>query len=96
MEGEVKSWNAGLDYWVRFPLNKDISLPFVSHLFRINKPREMVRETVILFQISAMSIKQKSSNVTAGGGADYNLGKGTRIAAGCIMIISDKSEYENN
>jgi hypothetical protein len=81
IEGEVKSWNAGFDYWVRFPWNKDISLPFVARVWNQQSKRDGSGDSN---DNSNFSYEHKTEyfNVTAGGGVDFILSKGTRIATG--------------
>jgi len=94
MAGEVNSWNAGFDYWVRFPLNKDISLPFILGVWH----KQIKRDGSGSFG-SGMDLsyrhQEENTGVTAGGGADLNLNSGARIAAGLYYDYSQKKQNMN-
>jgi len=81
MDGEVKSWNAGLDYWVRFPLNKDVSLPFVISISHKKTERDGSGNSNTGFNLTYKH-QTEDTNATIGGGTDFNLSKGSRIAIG--------------
>jgi hypothetical protein len=89
-EGDVKGWNVGGDLWVRYPLNKDLSLPF---LFKINyqdKTRDASRCCVGIGDIYGLGNggsgdyenREKHFQIEVGGGVDKGFTTGTRIAAG--------------
>jgi hypothetical protein len=79
--GDVKGWNTGLDYWVRFPLNKDVSLPFIISVYHKQIKRDGSGDSNSGFNFS-YEHKSEDTNYTAGGGADFILKKDIRIAIG--------------
>jgi hypothetical protein len=94
MKGEVNGWNAGFDYWVRFPLNKDISLPFVVSVLRKQTKRDGSGNSNTAHNLS-YEHKTEYFNATIGGGADDILSRGTRIAAGLYYDYLQSSQDVN-
>jgi hypothetical protein len=95
MEGDVKGWKAGGDLWLRYPLAKDLSLPFLVKIDYQKKTREGDGPGFDIFSGINFDYKnrEKIFQVEVGGGIDKELVKGTRIAAG---IYYDYLQYEND
>ena len=78
MRGDIKGWLVGGDFWLRYPLNKDLSIPFVLKMEYQKKTRDGDAPE------AGWTYKNKEENlqIEVGGGLDKELVKGTRIAAG--------------
>jgi len=81
--GDVKGWNIGGDFWLRYPLANDLSLPFLLRVDYQDKTRDGVG-----FRIDGnpnyypYKSKEQNLHLEAGGGVNKDFNKGTRIAAG--------------
>ena len=84
MEGRVKGWGAGIDAWLRYPVNKSMSLPFVASFDYQTKKRDGSGPGVddLSQWRGEYDHKEKNMKLEAGGGVDYQLAKGTKIASG--------------
>lgn len=99
--GDVKGWNIGSDFWLRYPLSKDLSFPF---LVKINY-REKTRDASGWGMGSIFSLgvsgsgsyknEEKSLQIEAGGGLEKELKKGARIATGIYYnYLKNKDNFE--
>ena len=87
--GDVKGWSLGSDLWLRYPLSKDLSLPF---LLKINYQKKTKtgegsgEGSALGFGAGSGTGEYKSHEknfqVDIGGGVDKEFNKGTRVAAG--------------
>jgi hypothetical protein len=84
MDGKVKGWGIGIDAWLRYPFNKSMTLPFVVSFDYQEKKRNGSGPGE--FDLSPWrgeyEHKEKNMKLEAGGGVDYQLAKGTKIASG--------------
>ena len=96
LDGDVSGWKIGGDFWLRYPVNEALSLPFVVRADYGNLQRN--GSAVGQFDVAVggpppllaiavplgwdYSSNQKAFNVEAGGGLDIALSKSTRVAAG--------------
>ena len=83
--GNVKGWNIGGDFWLRYPLANDLSLPFLLRVDYQKKTRNGEGTGEGTFSSSLnypYESKEKSLHLEAGGGVNKDFDKGTRIAAG--------------
>jgi hypothetical protein len=83
--GDVKGWNIGGDFWLRYPLANDLSLPFLVRIDYQAKTRNgdgPGQGTIPPSFNYPYESKEKSFHLEAGGGVNKDFGKGTRIAAG--------------
>jgi hypothetical protein len=81
MKGEVAGWNIGCDYWVRFPFDKDFSIPFLVSIEHKRIKRDGSGNSNEPSKVNYEN-ETENSYITAGGGADFNLNKSTKIAVG--------------
>ncbi len=83
--GDVKGWNIGGDFWLRYPLANDLSLPFLVRIDYQAKTRngegqgEGTFSPLLNYPYES---KERSLHLEAGGGVNKDCGKGTKIAAG--------------
>ena len=81
--GGVKGWRIGGDVWARYPLDNNLSLPFLARIDFQKKTRD---GTGYRFDGNPNNYpyesKDENLHIEAGGGVDKDFGKGTRIAAG--------------
>jgi hypothetical protein len=83
--GDVKGWNIGGDFWLRYPLANDLSLPFLVRIDYQAKTRNGEGQgdgTFSPLLNYPYESKERSLHLEAGGGVNKDFGKGTRIAAG--------------
>ncbi|MHB8773370.1 MAG: hypothetical protein ACYC7J_20460 [Syntrophales bacterium] len=79
MDGKVKGFNAGGDFWLRVPLSETSTLPFViSTEYRtIKRDGSRAGAAIVNYDHEATSLFIK-----AGGGIDFTPTKATRLATG--------------
>ena len=93
MDGDVDGWNWGLDFWLRFPLTTDVSMPFLIRVDYREKERDGSGNGaagINVAPIFAATIpltwdyesEEETLEITAGGGLDINASKQTKIAFG--------------
>ncbi len=95
MDGDVTGWSIGGDLWARYPLAKDLSLPFLVRLDFQEKNRDgegLGQGAFFPFVLRSES-QEQSLHLTIGGGVDKELSKGARIAAG-IYYNYLQGEYD--
>lgn len=97
MDGDVDGWNGGLDFWLRFPMTSDVSMPFLIRVDYREKERD--GSGTGAFGVSTdppggpgdgLSVpltwdyesKEETLEITAGGGLEINMSKETKIASG--------------
>ncbi len=97
MDGGVSGWSIESDFWLRYALSKDLSLPFLARIGFQKKTRDGSGQGFgFLYQDQNFDYKEKESSFYAeiGGGLDKELLKGTRIAAGFYYAyLDDKYGY---
>lgn len=81
MKGEVAGWNIGCDYWLRLPLSKDFSMPFLVSIVHKRITRDGSGNSNDSSRVSYEN-NTENTNVTTGGGADFYFNKSTKIAIG--------------
>jgi hypothetical protein len=85
MKGDVNGFNVGLDFWLRYPLRPNLSLPFLVRATYLYLDRDgagpgpVIEGTPYYFRYE--HVKRKGL-VEAGGGFDYTPCKGARVAGG--------------
>jgi hypothetical protein len=89
VKGDTKGWSIGSDFWLRYPLSNNLSLPFLLKIQYQEKTRDGGGNGINVggpldggtanFDYEN---KEKNLQVEAGGGVEKEFGKGTRIAAG--------------
>ena len=77
MRGDIEGWSVGGDFWLRYPLDKDLSIPFVLKMEYQKKTRDGE-----FLEIWKYKNTEEDLQIEVGGGLDKELVKGTRIAAG--------------
>jgi hypothetical protein len=99
--GDVKGWNVGGDFWLRYPLSKDLSIPFLVKINYQDKTRDASGSgTGDIFGFGIAGIgdyknKEKNFQIEAGAGLDKELTKGTRIAAGLYYnYLQSKNSFK--
>jgi hypothetical protein len=97
MDGGVSGWSIESDFWLRYALSKDLSLPFLARIGFQKKTRDGSGQGFgFLYDGQNFDYKEKESSLYAeiGGGLDKELLKGTRIAAGFYYAyLHDKYGY---
>ena len=81
IEGNVKGWNAGGDFWLRVPVSANMVLPFVVSAGYKQVKRDGAG-TAAWDEYINYDHRTKDIFVKVGGGMDYTPAKGTKIAAG--------------
>jgi hypothetical protein len=81
IEGDVKGWNAGGDFWLRVPVSSNMVLPFVvsAGYKKVQRDGAGMGEWDEYINYEH---ETKDIFVKVGGGMDYTPAKGTKIAAG--------------
>jgi len=85
MDSGVSGWSVESDFWLRYALSKDLSLPFLAKIEFQKKTWDGSGDGFgLLYQGQLFDYKAKESSFCAeiGGGLDKEFLKGTRIAAG--------------
>jgi len=97
MDGGVRGWSLESDFWLRYSVYKDLSLPFLAKIGYQKKSRGGSGEGFgFLYQNQLFDYKAKEESFRAeiGGGLDYELKRGTRIASGIYYdYINDTYSY---
>jgi hypothetical protein len=97
MDGSVDGWSIESEFWFRYALSKDLSLPFLVKVEYQNKTRDGSGTGFgFLYQDQNFNYKEKESSFCAeiGGGLDKQFLKGTKIAAGIYYAyLEDKYGY---
>jgi hypothetical protein len=98
MDGDVKGWNIESEFWLRYFLSKDLSLPFLAKIGYQKKTRDGSGQGFgLLYQNQNFDYREKESffQLKIGGGLDKELIKGTRVAAGIYYAyLEDKYNYD--
>ena len=99
MDGEVKGWRIGGDFWLRYPLTKDLSLPFLIKVEYQKKSRDGDGPATGIFTPADIDYEneEKILQFEAGAGLDKELAKGTRIAGGIYYgYLKNKNNFMFN
>jgi hypothetical protein len=99
VKGDTKGWSIGSDFWLRYPLSNNLSLPFLLKIQYQEKTRDGNGNGINVggpldggtanFDYEN---KEKNLQVEVGGGVEKEFGKGTRIAAGIYYdFLQNKS-----
>jgi hypothetical protein len=98
MDGDVRGWSIGSEFWLRYALSKDLSLPFLVKIGYQEKKRDGSGQGFgFLYQGQNFDYgeMEKSFQAKIGGGLDKELVKGTKIAAGIYYAyLRDKYSYD--
>lgn len=82
-DGDVRGWNIGGDFWVRYPLKEDISLPFLLKVRGQKKTRDGDALGAGLFAGTAYYANRENNfQLEVGGGIDTKLFKDVKFAGG--------------
>lgn len=83
-KGDVTGWRIGGDLWLRYPLANDLSLPFLVRVDYQEKNRDGKGpgQLSLTGRNYSYESQEQSLGITAGGGLEKELAKGTKIAAG--------------
>lgn len=102
LKGDVKGWLVGGDLWLRYPLAKDLSLPFLLKTEYQKKTRDGSGPGGDPGMISGIpSIvgyknREKVFQIEVGGGVDKELHKGTIFAVGIYYnYFQNKSDFSD-
>ena len=97
MDGGVKGCSIESDFWLRYALSKDLSLPFLGRIGYQKKTWDGSGQGFgFLYQDQIFDYKVKESSFYAeiGGGLDKEFMKGTRIASGIYYdYLHEKNGY---
>jgi hypothetical protein len=96
LDGNVNGWNIGGDFWLRYPLAKDLSLPFLLRIDYQKKTRDGDGSGVGP-DLAGLSFdyknRERNFQLEVGGGVDKEFDKGTRVAAGIYYgFLQDKND----
>jgi len=90
MDGKVKGFNIGGDFWVRVPVNAKVVLPFVIGAEYGTIKRDGAG-------IDSYDHETKNLAIRVGGGVDFTPAKGTKLAAGLYYdYLSIKEDTWND
>ena len=101
MNGDIEGWSVGSDLFLRYPLGKDLTLPFLLKIGYQKKTRDGEGPG---FSSSGSGDwagdffkcknREKVFQIEVGGGADEELAKGARIAAGIYYgFFRNKNDF---
>jgi hypothetical protein len=97
MDGDVKGWRMGGEFWLRYPLSKGLSLPFVVRVDYEKKTRDgngLGLGPGFIGLSYDYKNRERLFQVETGGGLDKELNKGTRVAAGIYYnYIKERSDF---
>jgi hypothetical protein len=97
LDGNVKGWNMGGDFWLRYPLASGLSLPFLLKADYQKKTRDGDGPGVgpdLAGQSIDYKNRERNFQLEVGGGVDKEFGKGTKIAAGIYYgFLQDKNDF---
>jgi len=99
MDGEVKGWRIGGDFWLRYTLVKDLSLPFLIKVEYQKKSREGDGPATGIFGPANIDYEneEKILELETGLGLDKEFAKGTRIAGGIYYgYLKNKNNFMFN
>jgi hypothetical protein len=84
LNGDVTGWRIGGDVWARYPLAKDLSLPFLVRIDYQTKTRDGDGPGLLGLTGDNFPYKsqEQSLHIEMGGGLDKELSKGAKIAGG--------------
>jgi hypothetical protein len=88
LDGDIEGWKATGDLWLRYLLTNNISLPF-SVKVEYSKRTLMGRKAATVPGMNLMLLQEQRNafHINVGGGADKDLGKGTRLAGGDLLRL---------
>jgi hypothetical protein len=93
LRGEVEGWRIGGDLWLRYPLAKDLTVPFLVRIDYQTKTRDgsgIIPPGGALAGFQAdYDSKERSFDLEVGGGLDKEFSKGMRLAAGIYYDYND-------
>jgi hypothetical protein len=94
LNGGVHGWRIGGDLWLRYPLSKDLSLPFLLRADYQDKTRDgdgpgWGNNAGVNFDYKH---RERNLAITVGGGVDKVLGKDRRVAAGIYYNYLQRRE----
>lgn len=94
LDGSVEGWRVGGDLWVRYPLVDRWVLPFLVRIDYRDTGRDGDGPGSLAYAGRDFfdENRERSFEVMAGGGADVELTKGTRVAAGFYYNYRDIAE----
>lgn len=101
MDGNIKGWSIGGDLFLRYPLGKDLSLPFLLKIEYQKKTRDgdgvgFSSTGSGLYAGDPFNYKnnEKIFQSEVGGGVDKSLARGTKIAAGIYYgYFQNKNDF---
>jgi hypothetical protein len=96
MDGEVKGWRIGGDLFLRYPLAKDLILPFLLKIEYQKKTRDGDGLGFGTYAGQTFDYKNRERILQSemGGGIDKEFIKGTRIAAGIYYAyLQNKNDF---
>ena len=90
LDGDVDGWEWGADFWMRFPLTEDVSMPWLLRIAQSEKERDA--DGSGSFDISPVGVSiplnwdyevdEDTFEIVAGTGLDINLSSRTKLAFG--------------
>jgi len=88
--GDVEGWRIGGDLWLRYPLAKDLTVPFLVRIDYQTKTRDGDGLPIgFITGLTDYNSTERSFDLEVGGGLDKELAKGLRLAAGIYYGYGD-------
>jgi len=93
MDGDVNGWNWGLDFWLRFPVTDNVSMPLLFRVDYRDKERDGSGNGAVGVNVAPFfgatipltweyETEEETLEITAGGGLDIDVSKQSKIAFG--------------
>jgi hypothetical protein len=90
LDGDVDGWNWGTDFWMRFPLTEDVSMPWLFRIAQSEKERTTSGSgsfDISLVGVSTLldwdyDIEEDTFEIVAGTGLDINMTSRAKLAIG--------------
>jgi hypothetical protein len=92
LKGDVEGWRIGGDLWLRYPLSKDLTVPFLVRIDYQTKTRDgdgIIPLGILSGFRADYDSTERSFDLEVGGGLDKELAKGMRIAGGIYYGYND-------
>jgi hypothetical protein len=89
LKGDVEGWRIGGDLWLRYPLAKDLTIPFLVRIDYQTKTKDGHGISIPGGLLTDYNSTEKSFDLEVGGGLDKDFGKGVRLAGGIYYGYHD-------
>jgi hypothetical protein len=91
LKGDVEGWRIGGDLWLRYPLAKDLTVPFLVRIDYQKKTKDGNGMPIGILTgfLTDYNSTEKTFDLEVGGGLDKELAKGVRLAGGIYYGYHD-------